>query len=52
MDESAARLQPLADQFKPIQHQTFEIEKFRYLIVTTRSCPWVQTNLFKKNISD
>jgi len=38
MDESAARLQPLADQFKPIQHQTFPIEKFQDLIVTNRSC--------------
>ena len=39
MDECAARLQPLVDQYKPRQHQTFAIEKFRDLIVTTRSCP-------------
>ena len=26
-DECAARFQPLADQYKPIHHQTFEIEK-------------------------
>ena len=39
MDESAARLQPLVDQLKPLQHQTFAIEKFRDLIVTYRSCP-------------
>ena len=35
MDECAARLQPLADQYKPLQHQTFAIEKFRDLILTT-----------------
>ena len=35
IDECAARLQPLADQYKPIQHQAFAIEKFRDLIVTT-----------------
>ena len=39
VDECAARLQPLVDQYKPIQHQTFAIEKFRNLIVTTLSCP-------------
>ena len=39
MDECAARLQPLVDQYKPRQHQTFAIEKFRDLIVTTSSCP-------------
>ena len=38
MDECAARLQPLVDQYKPIQHQTFVKEKFRDLIVTPRSC--------------
>ena len=27
MDECAARLQPLVDQYKPIQHQTFAIKK-------------------------
>ena len=36
MDECAARLQPLVDQYKPKQHQTFAIEKFRDLIVITR----------------
>ena len=36
----AARLQPLVEQYKkPTQHQTFAIEKFRDLIVITRSCP-------------
>ena len=39
MEKSAARLQPLVDQEKPIQHQIFAIEKFQDLIVTTRSCP-------------
>ena len=38
MDECAARLQQL-DQYKPIQQQTFAIEKFRDLILTTQSCP-------------
>ena len=27
MDECATRLQPLVDQYKPRQHQTFAIEK-------------------------
>ena len=36
MDECATRLQPLVDQYKPKQHQTFAIEKFRDLIVITR----------------
>ena len=27
MDECAARLQPLVDEYKPRQHQTFAIEK-------------------------
>ena len=50
MDECAARLQPLVDQYKPRQHQTFAIEKFRDLIVTTRSFPGDKKNIFfKKN---
>ena len=36
---ASARLQPLVDQYNPIQHQAFAIVKFRDLIVTTRSCP-------------
>ena len=48
MDVCAARLQPLVDQYKTIQHQTFATEKFRDLIVTTRSCPWVKKISFKK----
>ena len=39
MNECIARLQPLVNQYKPKQHQTFAIEKFRNAIVTTRSCP-------------
>ena len=39
IDECAARLQPMVHQYKPKQHQTFAIEKFRDLIVKTRSCP-------------
>jgi len=39
MDECAARLQPLVDQYKSRQNQIFIIEKFRDLIVTTRFCP-------------
>ena len=47
MDECACRLQPLVDQYQPIQHETFTIEKFRDLIVITRSCPG-EKNLLKK----
>ena len=45
MDEFAARLQPLdlVDQYKPVQHQTFAIEKFLDLIVTTPS--WGQKKI-------
>ena len=41
MDECATRLQPLVDQYKPKQHQTFAKEKLWDLIVfvTTRLCP-------------
>ena len=47
MDECAARLQPLVDQYKTqTSHQTFAIENFRDLIVTTRSGDWGQKNLF------
>ena len=45
MDECAVRLQPLVDQYKPRQYQTYAIEKFRDLIVTTRSCPGDKKNL-------
>ena len=50
MDECAARLQPLVDQYKPIQHQTFKIEEFRDLIVTTRSCPGDKKIFLKKDL--
>lgn len=52
MDECAARLQPLVDQYKPRQHQTFAIEKFRDLIVTTRSCPGDKKIFIKKLFRD
>ena len=48
MDECAARLQPLVDQYKPRQHQTFAIEKFRDLIETTRSCSGDKKKSLKK----
>ena len=49
MDECAARLQPLVDQYKTQTiHQTFAIEKFRDLIVTTRSCPGDKQISFKR----
>ena len=50
-DECAARLQPLADQYKPIQHQTFTIEKFQDLIVTPRLCPGDKNISFLKVLS-
>ena len=48
MEKCAARLQPQVDQEKPIQHQTFAIEKFQDLIVTTRSCPGDKNSSLKK----
>ena len=50
MDECAARLQPLVDQYKPIQHQTFAIGKFQDLIATIRSCPEDKKISFKNKI--
>ena len=50
MDACAARLQPLVDQNKPKQHQTFAIEKFRELIVTIQSCPGDEKISFKKKV--
>ena len=50
MNECAARLQPLVDQYKPRQHQTVTIEKFRDLIVTTRSCPGDKKSLKRNNL--
>jgi len=41
LDECAARLQPLVDQYKPRQHQTFAIEKFPIM-------SWGQKIFFKK----
>ena len=47
MDECAARLQPLVDQYKPIQHQTFAIEKFRDLIEKPDHVLRTKKSLFK-----
>ena len=46
MDACAARLQPLVEQYKPKQRQTYPIEKFRDLIVTTRLCPGYKKSLY------
>ena len=48
MDECTARLQPLVDQYKPGQHQTFAKEKFPDLILTPRSCTENKEYLLKK----
>ena len=45
MDACAARLQPLVEQYKPKQRQTYPIEKFRDLIVTTRLSPGYKKSL-------
>ena len=52
MDECAARLQLLVDQYKPLQHQTYKIEKFRDSIVTTWSFPWDKNISLKKENND
>ena len=48
VDECAARLQPLSDHYKTLQHQTFAIEKLRESIVTTQSCPRDKNKTLKK----
>ena len=48
MDECAARLQPLVDQYKPRQHQTFVIEKIPRFDRNNSIMSLGQTNLFKK----
>ena len=48
MDECAARLQPLVDQYKPIQHQTFAIEKIPRFDLNNPIMSWGQKNLFLK----
>ena len=45
MNECIARLQPLVNQYKPKQHQTFSIEKF----LKTRSCLRTKKIFFKIN---
>ena len=46
MDECAARLQPLVDQYKPRQHQTFAIEKIPRFDRNNPILSWGQKNLF------
>ena len=46
MDECAARLQPLVDQYKPRQHQTLEIEKVSRFDRNNPIMCWGQKNLF------
>ena len=49
MDECAARLQPLVDQYKPRQHQTFATENFQDLIVTNPIMSWGQKKISFNN---
>ena len=46
MDECAARLQPLVDQYKPRQHQTFAIEKIPRFDRNNPIMSWGQKNLY------
>ena len=46
MDECAARLQPLVDQYKPRQHQTFAIEKIPRFDRNKPIRSWGQKNLY------
>ena len=48
MDECAARLQHLVDQYKPRQRQTFAIEKISRFDRNNPIMSWGQKNLFKK----
>ena len=45
MDECAARLQPLVDQYKTRQHQTFAIEKNPRFDRNNPIMSWGQKNL-------
>ena len=50
MDECAARLQPLVDQYKnPDNTKLSQYKKFRDLIVTIRSCPGDKKSLLNKD---
>ena len=49
MDECAARLQPLVDQYKPRQHQTFAIEKIPRFDRNNPIMFWGQKKIFEKN---
>ena len=46
IDECATRLQPLVNQYKPIQHQTFAIEKIPRFDRNNPIMSWGQKNLF------
>ena len=46
MDECAARLQPLVDQYKPREHKTFAIEKIPRFDCNNPIMSWGQKNLF------
>ena len=46
MDECAARLQPLVDQYKPIQNQTFAAEKNPRFDRNNPIMSWGQKNLY------
>ena len=49
MDECAARLQPLVDQYKPRQRQTFAIEKIPRFHRNNPIMSWGQKISLKKN---
>jgi len=52
IDECAARLQPLVDQYKPRQHQTFAIEKIPRFDRNNPIMSWGKKFSFKKFIND
>ena len=50
MDECAARLQPLVDQYKPREHKTFAIEKIPRFDRNNPIMSWGQKISFKNFI--
>ena len=52
IDECAARLQPLVDQYKPRQHQTFETEKIPIFDRNNPIMSWGKKISFKNFIND
>ena len=46
------RLQPMVNQYKPIQHQTFAIEKIPRFDRNNPIMSWRQKNLFFKEIGE